>query len=109
MVSKISHETYMQALILGGLDILLAPRRSAQRRIPYRQSKSSGGPQFHPTLRPPKTASLEAARSKARGLSRVPATLCSLSTTPEWPAAQPGRDGGSEAGRGQTPGLRKGA
>lgn len=63
----------MQVLIFGGLDILLAPRRSAQRRIPYRQSRSSGGLNFiqtaPPPHPPPQTATLEAARSKARGLS----------------------------------------
>ena len=63
----------MLVLIFGGLDILLAPRGSAQRRIPYTQSRSSGGLNFiqtaPPPHPPPQTATLEAARSKARGLS----------------------------------------
>lgn len=105
----------MQVLIFGGLDILLAPRRSAQRRIPYRQSRSSGGLNFIQTAPPPTPPPAPNCHSRGssvkgpRSQRRVPATLCSLSTTPEWPAAQPGRDGGSEAGRVQTPGPRKGA
>ena len=61
----------------------------------YRQSRSSGGLNFIQTAppTPPAAPNCHSRGSSVKGprsQRRVPATLCSLSTTPEWPAAQPG-------------------